>query len=368
MMYVGSLSDAPDRDGGWIRAFESLGWQVTRFVSDVSEHGPAIWQKTAKRFQVGRAHRQMRQRLIELCQDLKPAWVHFRLPLAFTGSDIAAIRATGAIVTEYFNDDPFSPRRVPGLHRKFLRALPAYDAHFVYRRHNVLLFQRAGARHVEHCPPALDDARFDGMVLGAASGTFDHDATFIGHFENDGRLEYMEALQEDGFKVAVHGAGWGPAVLRGPLQHLYPAAPVFGTGYGQTYARSLCGLCFFSKLNRDTWTERPLEIIAVGGLLVCERSEEAMTCFKDGEEALFFSSPQELLAICRKVKADPQFRQRVRDAGYARLMRDDCQFLIARARKVSDFARSQSDPAQSAEITRPPPYQGPAFQNEGSAR
>lgn len=355
MIYVGSLSNAPDRDSGWIRAFEALGWNVVRFVSDVSEKGPTIWRKVAKRFQIGPAHQSMRRQLIDLCRETRPAWVHFRLPLAFTRSDIEAIRATGAIVTEYFNDDPFSPTRVGGLHWRFLRALPAYDAHFVYRRHNVTSFLRAGARHVEHCPPALDGARFEGMTIAAENDAFDCDAAFIGHFEKDGRLNYLEALHAAGLKIAVHGSGWGQAIMPGPLQHLHPAAPVFGAGYGEIYARNLCGLCFFSKLNRDSWTERPLEIVAVGGLLVCERTEEATAYFKDGEEALFFSSPEELLAICRKVKADRRFRQQIRTAGYARLMKDDSQFLIARARQVSAFADLQQGASQSTEIALPTP-------------
>ena len=288
MIYVGSLASGPDRDSGWIKAFEALDWNVLAFSSDVAVQGPVLWRKASHRLQFGPAYKIMRRRLLDLCRERRPDWVHFRLPLAFGREDIEEIRAFGAVVTEYFNDDPFSPRKVPGLHMRFLSALTAYDGHFVYRKHNQEAFKAAGALIVEHCPPALDPTRYAGMIEQRRDDVFKAQATFIGHYEDDGRLAYLEALHTSGFKIMVHGSGWAHPIQSSHISQLGPAKPVFGSRYGELYANSLCGLCFFSKINRDTWTERPLEIIAVGGLLVCERTEEGMSYFKDGEEAFFF--------------------------------------------------------------------------------
>ena len=51
--------------------------------------------------------------------------------------------------------------------------------------------------------------------------------------------------------------------------------------------------------------KRALEIVAVGGLLVCERNEEAKQYFNDRQEAYFFSSIEELVAIVKELKNDP---------------------------------------------------------------
>ena len=64
-----------------------------------------------------------------------------------------------------------------------------------------------------------------------------------------------------------------------------------------------------------------MEIIAVGGVLVCERTDEAQSYFKDREEAYFFSSIEELIDIVQKLKSDPESREKVRAAGYARLLK-----------------------------------------------
>ncbi|MFZ5704557.1 MAG: glycosyltransferase family protein [Pseudomonadota bacterium] len=344
LVYVGSLSDGPDRDSGWVSAFTALGWDVIPFGSDVAVQGPRALRWLARRLHVGAAHRHMRAALVALCRSERPAWVHFRLPLAFTRADIEAIRSTGAIVTDYFNDDPFSPRRVPGLHRRFRRALPAYDAHFVYRRHNVDAYRAAGARHVEHCPPALDRVRLGSEAAAEcvqpATGGFVADAAFLGHYEADGRLDAVRALDAAGFRVAVHGAGWTDALRAAGLTHLLPADPIFGAGYRQRYRDSIAGLCFFSRLNRDSWTERPLEIVAAGGALVCERSDEALGHFREGEEALFFSSPGELVDACRRLRDEAGLRERLVAGAAARLVAG--RFDIAdRARQVEAFVRTR---------------------------
>jgi spore maturation protein CgeB len=96
-------------------------------------------------------------------------------------------------------------------------------------------------------------------------------------------------------------------------------------------------VCFFSKINNDGWTRRALEIVALGGLLVCERTEEAKQNFKDREEAFFFSSIEELVAVVHDLKNDPAMRQKVRAAGYERLMQSD-NAILSRAKQVYQFA------------------------------
>lgn len=287
----------------------------------------------------------MRRKLLSLCTREKPLWVHFRLPLAFSRKHIMAIKETGAVVTQYFNDDPFSADAVFGLNWRFRNALPAYDAHFVYRKHNVESFLSAGAKQVEHCPPALDVSRFGEIERHSSESTFAHDAAFVGHFERDGRLEHLEAMFNAGFDVIVHGSGWADPVKNSDVRHLFPAEPVFGAAYGRIYASSRFGLCFFSKINRDTWTERPLEIIALGGLLVCERTDEALGYFKEGEEAFFFSSPAELVAVCERLKSDPALCNRVRQAARRKLFDGTGFTILDRAVQVESVVRRQLDSA-----------------------
>jgi spore maturation protein CgeB len=317
LIYVGELKNEPDRDSGWIREFSNLGWESIPF-STQKPKSSSLWGRVCYRLKTGKDYKSLRADLLELVAKEMPDWVHFRLPVEFDRKTICAIKSFGVIVTEYCNDDPFSVTAPFGTYSKFKRAIAAYDMHFVFREHNLVSFYGAGARYAEHCPPYYDESVHKTSVRPGVV-EFVADAAFVGHWEDDGRLGYLEALVRSGYSVALRGSYWDRPIRKTALEEMGPVRGAFFDEYNFIYANAMVGICFFSKINRDAWTRRPLEIVAVGGLLVCERTEEALAQFKDKEEAFFFSSVSELLEIVKVLKSNPELRRRVRDAGYRRL-------------------------------------------------
>lgn len=346
MIYVGSLSSQPDRDSGWVREFRRLGWDVYEF-STLQPRRAGLLAAVRRRFSVGPVYKNLQAGLVAAVDRTRPEWVHFRLPVEFDRRTIREIKRRCPVVTQYFNDDAFSRRSPFGLHWKFRNALGEYDGHFVYREHNVPLYTAAGCAHVEHCPPTYDPERHIRQALYRVD-EFVYDAAFIGHWEDDWRTECLEALLQSGFRVAVRGGGaWNEAIRNRSLAALGPVTHAFGPEYNRIYSASVAGLCFFSKINRDSWTERALEIVAVGGVLVCERTREAQSFFKDGEEAFFFSSIPELVRIVQRLKLNPALRARVCDAGYARL-KNSRSTIGDRAAQVDAFVRQKLHREQHA--------------------
>lgn len=321
MIYVGSLATGPDRDSNWISAFKKIGCDVISFSTQIEVGRLSLIGRFQRRFNIGRANQSLQLNLLKLVATEQPIWIHFRLPIEFDRKTIQKIRSKNIIVTQYFNDDPFSTKGPIGLHWKFRHALPAYDAHFVYRKHNIASYKKAGASHVEHCPPTYDPRRHYIVGQHYSKSTYLADAAFIGHWENDWRVECLEALAHQGYKVIIRGAGWDAPIKGCKIGALAPILPAFGEEYNLIYSNVVAGICFFSKINNDSWTERALEIIAVGGVLVCERTEEAQSYFKDREEAYFFSTISELIKIVHELKFDSVKRELVRSAGYARLLK-----------------------------------------------
>jgi spore maturation protein CgeB len=333
MIYAGSLSTKPDRDSGWIRTFSELGLEVIPFSTDV-EYTEGVFTKLKRRFSFGRENREMQSNLLRLAKKAQACWVHFRLPIPISRSTIEELKRLGYIVTEYFNDDPFSQKSPFGLHWKFKKALPSYDYHFVYRQHNVAAFKRAHATHVGHCPPTWDPSRHY-PIYEPDKIDFKFDAAFIGHFENDCRLEHINALRKAGYTVIIHGSGWPSNIKSGLPNGEEPIRPLFGKDYNRLYQSVHAGLCFFSKINRDSWTERPLEIIAVGGILTCERTDEAVSRFREGEEAFFFSTPGELVEIVQHIKSPSFNRSQMLLAARARLM-SNADSISERGKSILD--------------------------------
>jgi hypothetical protein len=339
MIYVSCLTLTPDRDSHWIRAFETLGYEVIRYSSYYKpENKFDIFGRVYRRFNFGPGIYKIENDLISLCEEIRPDWVHFRLPIVFGYKTLKKLKKLNVKISSYFNDDPFSPNRVFGLSLKFIKAIPYYDVHFVYRQRNILEFYKAGAKRVYHCPPTYDPFRHNSHINKFDSKWKDisPDVVFIGHYENDCRLDYLERLAQEGFRVYVFGSGWNSAQKNKSLIGSNGLiVPVFGEEYNAIYRNAKVALCFFSKLNRDNWTERPLEIVAMGGLLVCERTNEALEYFVDSKEALYFSNFDELLSIVKLVVYDDLLNTRIRTLGHQKLlsMKND---VISRAKFIID--------------------------------
>src|SRR5659263_115988 len=160
ILYVASMDMEPDRDSHWVKAFTQAGFETNVFSTskrlgyDSSQSG-----KVKRRLHIGKNISELRRQLIEEVKNLKPDWVHFRLPMIFDRSTISAIKDECPLVTEYCNDDPFSPLRVKWYWRLFHSTIPLFDAHFIYRANNHDDFKEHGARHVLHAAPFFVPSR-----------------------------------------------------------------------------------------------------------------------------------------------------------------------------------------------------------------
>jgi spore maturation protein CgeB len=63
-----------------------------------------------------------------------------------------------------------------------------------------------------------------------------------------------------------------------------------------------------------------MEIPYAGGLLCAQRTSEHMALYREGEEAVFWSSPQECADQCKRLLADPALMDRIKQAGRSRVL------------------------------------------------
>jgi spore maturation protein CgeB len=244
---------------------------------------------------------------------------------------ILALRARGVRVVLYNNDDPFGPDREWRIWRKFRRGVPHADACFAYRDVNVPEYRAAGARQVFLLRSWFDPAVHRAVTLDAADrARFASDVTFVGHWEDDGREQVLEAMMRAGLAVRVFGSPgtWGPVAQRMGWPPIRPALD-------DDYARALCGakvaIVFLSRRNRDEYTRRCFEIPAVGTAMLAPRNSTLASMYREGEEALFYGSPEEAVDLAKRYVMDEASRSRVAAAGRARCLRDGHD-VLSRAR------------------------------------
>ena len=264
-----------------------------------------------------RANRALVARVRQERPDLVIAW---RAPWLRSRA-IGAVRALGAKVVLANNDDPFGPDRALHIWRAFRRAIPAADVVCVYRDVNVAEAIAAGAKRVHVLRSWFNPARHRPLAPSAQErARFGCEVVFAGHAEDDGRLEALDALVQAGLGLKLFGSGWDRFARGRPIEKLIPAPRLEGDDYVKALCAAQCALVFLSGRNRDDYTRRCFEIPACGVLMLAQRTPLLTSWFREGEEALFFNSPAELVSQARAVLADPLRAHRIAAAGRARVL------------------------------------------------
>ncbi len=313
------------------RVLERLGVSVERF--SWSPYFSGLWGRAQSKYvfygpAIYRLNRDLLARALEFRPEVLLIWrgTHI-LPRT-----LRAIRArTGAFLVSYNNDDPFGPQvhgKVPFHHHRlwkyYLKTVPDYDLHFVYRELNVPEIKAAGAREaLVLLPYFVPEIHHPVTLTEEEKAKYCCEAVFVGHYEPDGRIEYLRALITAGIHVKLFGSQtWNTETLGSLLPYFGQVQPAIGL----EYAKALCGaqmcLCFLSRLNRDTYTRRCFEIPACGGLLVSERTADLQELFREDEEAIYFSSPEELVEKVLWLREHPERGREMAQAGHRRALAD----------------------------------------------
>lgn len=223
----------------------------------------------------------------------------------------------------YNNDDPFAPAQPSYLWRHFMRSIPEYDLMLAYRHANVDAFRAAGARRVELMRSwYVADRNYPIELSDAHKRDFACDVAFIGHYEPDQRLDHLEEIVRQGFTLRIFGPTkyWAkPLAESALLRHLAPTRMVWGDDYNRALCGAKVALCFFSKLNRDTYTRRCFEIPATRTLMLSEYSDDLACLYSEGAEADYFRNRDEMMQKVKAYVADDAARMQVAEGGYRKV-------------------------------------------------
>lgn len=230
------------------------------------------------------------------------------------------LREIQAPIILYTNDDPTGSR--DGSRFARLRdSLSLYDLCAVVRKVNVEEFYSHGARSVIRVPMSYDEVvhrplQPDEMV----EPSFKSDVCFVGTWRRGERREQLlRFLSDCGITMKIWGSRWEKCPDQELVDRHFQGSHLAGRDYVKAIASSEVALSFLSHGNRDLHTRRSVEIPYAGGLLYTERTSEHEEMFKDGHEAVFWSSPKELVEACLALVNDKAKRHQIREAGMKRV-------------------------------------------------
>ena len=320
-----------------IRALQELGHEAEGFLWHRYFKPPPIslvrgilrlFSRAQDKFVRGPAVDRLNADLLQIAGDLRPDLLFVYRGTHIKASTLKRIRliVPGVVIAGYNNDDPFGPAQPHYRWRHFLDCLPDYDVVLAYRHHNLEDFTRHGAKRVRLLRSWYVPARNHPVLLTPEDERrFRTEVVFVGHYEDDGRVELLEAIVAQGFRLRLFGPEryWDPVLSRSSvLKHLRPVQPVWGDDYNKALCGAKVALCFFSRLNRDTYTRRCFEIPATGTLMLSEYSDDLATLFVEGREADYFRSREEMIHKLRLYLDDKEQRESVARAGLLRMTRD----------------------------------------------
>lgn len=227
---------------------------------------------------------------------------HFDLCHVDSGEWInrAGVRVLKECATKVINyniDDPTGSRDV----RRFTcyrSAVASYDLVVVVREENVSEVKALGATNVLRVYRSADEVTHAPRSLTAEDEEkWASDVLFLGTWMPE-RGPFLLRLIELGVPLTIRGARWEKAPEWDKLQAHWKGGHIDGDDYAKAIQCAKVNLGLLSKGNRDLHTTRSLEIPALGALLCAERTAEHSHLFKENEEILMWSSPEECAQKC----------------------------------------------------------------------
>ena len=327
----------------WVKALRDLGIQVGLF--DTHSYIPTnLVGRMEQRYLFGHHIRKVNRMVVERAREMGPDVVHFYQGHHYTAETIASV-AQIAFASGSHCDDPFGRSNLRE-YRLLLKALPKYDGYHVNRECNLAEATALGAKRARvlmmyyipwlHYPCSLTEQE---------KTDFGSDVVFAGHMEPGLRIDCLTKVVRDGIRCRIFGGetGWGSNLPRDVYEKVRPIPNVRGADYRKALCAGKIGTCFFSKWNRDQYTNRSWEIPACGVFLLSERTPAMQGLYCEGKEAEFFDSPEEFMDKVKFYLRSEKERKRIAAAGYARVVGSGNDIYSRMRQWLEDIAKWQHE-------------------------
>ena len=221
----------------------------------------------------------------------------------------------------YANDDPFGRRdgRVFSLYRRSIRH---FDLAAVVRQPNVAEARAWGAASVALVRMSADEVAHRPLDLSSRDkDEWSSQVAFIGTWMPE-RGSFLARLIELGVPLTIRGDRWSKSKEWFALKGAWSGPGIDGPDYVKAIQCAKVCLGLLSKENRDLHTTRSAEIPYIGSVLCAERTSEHLEMYREDEEAVFWSTPEECAEKCFDLLGNLGRCEAIASAGRERCIRD----------------------------------------------
>ena len=239
-------------------------------------------------------------KIISKIRTKKPDFIFFYRPLLFSNNFFSSIKkySNNIQIICYNNDNPFSKKYPSSYWQNFKSNCKHADLILSYRKSDIDEYKKISEKKIKIFEPYVTDFIINASREKVKDFNGSKKITFVGHFEDDGRLETMDYLSKNNLDINLYGpkSGWNSNILKKNigLQFL-PVMKMNYLEYVSYLSDLLIGLCFLSKLNKDVLTRRCFEYTYMGVCMVSEYNGYLANLFEENKEAIYFRNKEELL-------------------------------------------------------------------------
>jgi spore maturation protein CgeB len=203
----------------------------------------------------------------------------------------------------------------------FRKAVKEYDLCFTTKPQDSAIYESLGARRIHFLLKGYDPRIHRPVTLSPPDQErFSCDVGFSGQRMKARARSLCHLLDKVPCKLNLYGRHWEKGKT-GPFLGSHQKGWVYGDDYSKAIAGAKISLAFLNQEVGDTFTTRSFEIPACGGFLLAERTEIHQSLYQEDQEAVFFSSDQELADKVHYYLKHEEERLRIARAGYEKVTR-----------------------------------------------
>lgn len=213
-------------------------------------------------------------------------------------------------------DDPFNPQTWGGSnHPNIKDTVPNYDYYFIWSKKLIPKIKALGVEETHYLPFAIDNQ----LIKSFNNILPKYDLSFIGNADTE-RQEWInrsaDYIKKDDYlkQIDIFGIYWN----KHPKLSLNGSR--FGDDYFKVFYESKININILREQNKGETNMRTFEIPATGNFMLHEVSEGAKEFFKADRDAVYFSSPEELIDKSNFYLKNESLRIKIAHSGYQKTL------------------------------------------------
>lgn len=279
-----------------------------------------IFTRLEYRFSVGPDVIKLNRNLIKHIKNNHYDGVFFYTAHIVGWKTIKKIKNMGIKIAVYCNDNPFSDHFPWYYWRNIIKSVKYSNITYSYRKSDNSKYYNVGAKNVKLLRSYyITDRNF--AISSPKTGKIRvPEVVFLGHTENDERMEYLDALLEKEIEIGIRETDEWKKFAKNKKNVTVFHETV--ESYNEILNLASIAIVFLSKINQDTYTRRCFEIPITGTMMLAPYTPDLASLFEENKEVVFYRNKNEFVQKVEYYLNHEEEREKIGIAGRIRVLKD----------------------------------------------